>query len=49
MSETIRRRIAVLTDSTSDLPADLVETHECGPVIGAHAGPGTVGVTFYVE
>ena len=22
---------------------------ECGPVIGAHAGPGTLGVAFYVE
>lgn len=22
---------------------------ECGPVIGTHAGPGTVGVAFYVE
>lgn len=22
---------------------------ECGPVVGAHAGPGTVGVAFYVE
>lgn len=22
---------------------------ECGPVIGAHAGPGTVGVAFYVD
>jgi DegV family protein with EDD domain len=23
--------------------------NECGPVIGAHAGPGTVGVAFYVD
>jgi DegV family protein with EDD domain len=22
---------------------------ECGPVVGTHAGPGTVGVAFYVE
>jgi DegV family protein with EDD domain len=22
---------------------------ECGPVVGTHAGPGTVGVVFYVE
>jgi fatty acid-binding protein DegV len=22
---------------------------ECGPVVGAHVGPGTVGVAFYVE
>jgi DegV family protein with EDD domain len=22
---------------------------ECGPVVGAHAGPGTVGVAFYTE
>jgi DegV family protein with EDD domain len=22
---------------------------ECGPVVGAHAGPGTVGVAYYVE
>lgn len=30
---------------------DLVEMirSECGPVVGAHAGPGTVGVAFYVE
>jgi fatty acid-binding protein DegV len=24
-------------------------TSECGPVIGTHVGPGTVGVTFYIE
>jgi DegV family protein with EDD domain len=29
-------------------PVEMVET-ECGPVIGAHTGPGTVGVAFYVE
>lgn len=29
-------------------PAELIQA-ECGPVVGAHAGPGTVGVAFYVE
>jgi fatty acid-binding protein DegV len=29
-------------------PVEMVET-ECGPVVGAHAGPGTVGVVFYNE
>jgi DegV family protein with EDD domain len=29
-------------------PVEMIET-ECGPVVGAHAGPGTVGVVFYAE
>jgi DegV family protein with EDD domain len=29
-------------------PVEMLET-ECGPVIGTHAGPGTVGVAFYVD
>jgi DegV family protein with EDD domain len=29
-------------------PAELIQA-ECGPVVGTHAGPGTVGVAFYVE
>jgi DegV family protein with EDD domain len=29
-------------------PVEMLET-ECSPVIGAHVGPGTVGVNFYVE
>jgi DegV family protein with EDD domain len=29
-------------------PVEMIHT-ECGPVVGAHAGPGTVGVAFYVE
>jgi fatty acid-binding protein DegV len=29
-------------------PVELIES-ECGPVIGTHAGPGTVGVAFYME
>ena len=29
-------------------PAEMIRT-ECGPVIGTHAGPGTVGVAFYAE
>ncbi len=29
-------------------PAEMILT-ECGPVIGAHVGPGTVGVAFFVE
>lgn len=29
-------------------PVEMIET-ECGPVLGAHAGPGTVGVAFFVE
>jgi fatty acid-binding protein DegV len=29
-------------------PVEMVET-ECSPAIGAHGGPGTVGVVFYVE
>jgi DegV family protein with EDD domain len=29
-------------------PAEMVHA-ECGPVIGTHAGPGTVGVAYYVE
>lgn len=29
-------------------PMEMIHT-ECGPVVGAHAGPGTVGVAFYVE
>jgi fatty acid kinase fatty acid binding subunit len=26
-----------------------IMSYECGPVIGCHAGPGTVGVAYYVE
>ena len=29
-------------------PVELIES-EVSPVIGAHVGPGTVGVVFYVE
>jgi len=29
-------------------PVEMIRS-ECGPVIGTHAGPGTVGVAFYVE
>jgi DegV family protein with EDD domain len=29
-------------------PLELLQS-ECGPVIGTHAGPGTVGVAFYRE
>lgn len=29
-------------------PIEMI-TAPCGPVVGAHAGPGTVGVVFYVE
>lgn len=29
-------------------PVEMVHS-ECGPVIGTHVGPGTVGVAFYVE
>lgn len=29
-------------------PVEMIES-ECGPVVGAHAGPGTVGVAFYVD
>jgi len=29
-------------------PLDAIMT-ECGPVIGAHAGPGTMGAAFYVD
>jgi fatty acid-binding protein DegV len=29
-------------------PAEMIET-ECSPTLGAHAGPGTVGVAFYAE
>jgi fatty acid-binding protein DegV len=29
-------------------PVELLVT-ECGPVIGAHGGPGTVGVAFWAE
>lgn len=29
-------------------PVEMIPS-ECGPVVGAHAGPGTVGVAFYVE
>jgi DegV family protein with EDD domain len=29
-------------------PLTMLRT-ECGPVVGTHAGPGTVGVAFYVE
>lgn len=29
-------------------PVELIRS-ECGPVIGAHVGPGTVGVAFFVE
>ncbi len=29
-------------------PLSMLRT-ECGPVVGTHAGPGTVGVAFYVE
>jgi DegV family protein with EDD domain len=29
-------------------PVEMLE-NECGPVVGAHVGPGTVGVAFYVE
>lgn len=29
-------------------PVEMIRT-ECGPVIGTHAGPGTVGAAFYAE
>ncbi len=29
-------------------PAEMIHT-ECGPVVGTHAGPGTLGVAFYAE
>jgi DegV family protein with EDD domain len=29
-------------------PLELIES-ECGPVIGAHVGPGTLGIAFYVD
>jgi len=29
-------------------PAEVIHA-ECGPVVGTHAGPGTLGVAFYVE
>ena len=29
-------------------PAELIQA-ECGPVVGAHTGPGTVGVVYYAE
>lgn len=29
-------------------PAEMIQS-ECGPVIGTHVGPGTVGVAFYAE
>jgi len=29
-------------------PAELFQT-ECSPVLGAHAGPGTIGVAYYEE
>jgi fatty acid-binding protein DegV len=29
-------------------PAEIIHS-ECGPVIGTHAGPGTVGVAFYTD
>jgi fatty acid-binding protein DegV len=29
-------------------PVEIYET-DCSPVLGAHVGPGTVGVAFYVE
>jgi DegV family protein with EDD domain len=28
-------------------PVEMIQA-ECGPVVGTHAGPGTVGVAFYV-
>jgi fatty acid-binding protein DegV len=29
-------------------PIEMIES-ECGPVIGTHAGPGTVGVAFCID
>jgi fatty acid-binding protein DegV len=29
-------------------PDEMIHS-ECGPVIGTHAGPGTVGAAYYVE
>jgi fatty acid-binding protein DegV len=29
-------------------PVEMIET-DCSPVMGAHGGPGMVGVVFYVE
>jgi DegV family protein with EDD domain len=29
-------------------PAEMIRS-ECGPVVGTHAGPGTLGVAFYAE
>ena len=29
-------------------PAEMIHT-ECGPVVGTHAGPGTLGVAFYAD
>jgi fatty acid-binding protein DegV len=39
-----------LTEQLVELyhPAEMLRT-ECGPVVGTHAGPGTLGVAYYAE
>jgi DegV family protein with EDD domain len=56
-----RVHMAVLHVAAPDEAADLAEKvearfqpvemihAECGPVVGAHAGPGTLGIAFYAE
>ena len=29
-------------------PAEMIHA-ECGPVVGTHVGPGTLGVAYYTE
>jgi len=60
-SGSARVHVAVLHVAAPDDAAELaarveaqfrpveIMAYECGPVIGCHAGPGTVGVAYYVE
>jgi DegV family protein with EDD domain len=60
-SGSARVHVAVLHVAAPDDAAELaarveaqfrpveIMAYECGPVIGCHVGPGTVGVAYYVE
>ena len=37
-----------LAEAALGYPVEII-SGECGPVLGTHAGPGTVGVAFYTD
>lgn len=52
-SRRVEERALIVTDSTTDIPSRfryraLVILNNLGPTTGAHLGPGTLGMSFYV-